>query len=667
MKLKIGVLTNYDYSDEERRMRSQDEDCEFIFLKNNLSAAISIGIYMQNELHVHAILTTSHTCRYIKNVLDIPVLPLFLKNYDIIRALLKARTLGHSPAFVAVDTVDERYNFQEICQLLSDDFEQIRYYPFNGLEYVDKILDQVEADGCDTVISMGNITIPHARERGLKTVFMTPDISTFWEAVEQVKNIYAEVEKSNRKSKWVNAVVSETGDGILGWESNGKITIFNNSAQTALQLETAELIGKPLSTLIQKVPELAKTLDAEEDDYSVAVLHGREFMLRHYTVCDPDDNSLPLGEYLRIFELKKIKNMELYARRELSKTGFVAETHFPDIKGSSPSIMEVKEVAQRYAQSDSNILIYGESGCGKEVFAQSIHNFSKYKNGPFVAVNCTALTDTLLESELFGYEEGAFTGAKKGGKPGLFELSNDGTLFLDEIGDMPLHLQAKLLRVLQERVVRRVGGNKSIPVNVRFICATNRDLREEIHQNRFREDLYFRINVLPLSLPPLRERREDIPVLARDLAAKICKRMGRSFFFPADCDDLLQQYNWPGNVRELSNFMERAIVLNMHDRQMVAAAINTLSISTGRVKQSTAQPAAPSLDSGLDSGMLQVHISPLKKMEDEIILTLYEKYGRNKKKLEQILDISTTTLWRKLKVLAPVDEPPIPRERPEQR
>lgn len=666
MKLKIGVLTNYDYSDEERRMRSQDEDCKFIFLKNNLSAAISIGIYMQNELHVHAILTTSHTCRYIKNVLDIPVLPLFLKNYDIIRALLKARTLGHSPAFVAVDTVDERYNFQEICQLLSDDFEQIRYYPFNGLEYVDKILDQVEADGCDTVISMGNITIPHARERGLKTVFMTPDISTFWEAVEQVKNIYAEVEKSNRKSKWVNAVVSETGDGILGWEANGKITIFNNSAQTALQLEAKELLGTSVCELPKMVPEFSKILNTEEE-YSVAVLNGQEYMLRHYTVCDPDDNNLSLGEYLRIFELKKIQNMELYARRELSKTGFVAETHFPDIKGSSTSILEAKDIAQQYARADSNILICGESGCGKEVFAQSIHNFSKYKNGPFVAVNCTALTDTLLESELFGYEEGAFTGAKKGGKPGLFELSNGGTLFLDEIGDMPLHLQAKLLRVLQERVVRRVGGNKSIPVNVRFICATNRDLREEVRNSRFREDLYFRINVLSLTLPPLRERREDIPILARDLAAKICKRMGRSFFFPENCDNLLQQYDWPGNVRELSNFMERAIVLNMHDRKMVEDAIHILTTSKERGTHSLTQPETPSSAEqapSIDSNMLHIHISPLREMENEIILMLYEKYGRNKKRLERVLDVSTTTLWRRLKALSADGAPPSPPDLP---
>ena len=222
---------------------------------------------------------------------------------------------------------------------------------------------------------------------------------------------------------------------------------------------------------------------------------------------------------------------------------------------------DLKVMARKYAASYSNVLITGESGTGKELFAQSIHSGSPCRIGPFVAVNCAALPESLLESELFGYEEGAFTGAKKGGKAGLFELAHNGTIFLDEIGDMPLSLQSRLLRVLQEKEVIRLGGSQVIPVNNRIICATNKNLAHKVEEGLFREDLYYRINILQIHIPPLREHPEDIPVLARLLFEKKCKEIKKRKEIRTNLLQMLKRYHWPGNVRQLDAFLERLLVL----------------------------------------------------------------------------------------------------------
>lgn len=232
---------------------------------------------------------------------------------------------------------------------------------------------------------------------------------------------------------------------------------------------------------------------------------------------------------------------------------------FEDIKGDSRAICALKETAQHVARGPSTVLLMGETGTGKELLARAIHNRSPRADGPFVAVNCAGIPETLLESELFGYEEGAFTGARKGGKPGRLDLAQKGTLFLDEIGDMPLHLQAKLLRVLQERSIERVGGTGPIPIDVRLIAATNKNIEDLVDRGLFRQDLYYRINVIPLSIPPLRERPEDIEVLASFFLTKYRQAVrGRAAGFTQVAMDCLKQYSWPGNVRELENAVEYA-------------------------------------------------------------------------------------------------------------
>ncbi|MGI6552605.1 MAG: sigma-54 interaction domain-containing protein [Bacillota bacterium] len=286
------------------------------------------------------------------------------------------------------------------------------------------------------------------------------------------------------------------------------------------------------------------------------------------------------------------------------------------------------------ANSDSTVLITGESGTGKEILARAIHANSNRSQEHFVTINCGAIPETLLESELFGYEEGAFTGAKKGGKLGKFEIANGGTIFLDEIGDMPLHLQVKLLRVLQEKVIERVGGSFSVPIDVRVIAATHRDLEEQAQQNQFRWDLYYRLNVIPLHIPPLRERQEDIMMLAKYFLEIYNHKINKKIkYFAKETENLLLNYEWPGNVRELSNAVEYAV--NMETSAILSARNLPPRL---RMRASTSQYIEK------DNG--------LKKMERDLIADALAKYGistEGKKRVAESLGISLATLYRKLK------------------
>lgn len=230
------------------------------------------------------------------------------------------------------------------------------------------------------------------------------------------------------------------------------------------------------------------------------------------------------------------------------------------ILGKNEKFLKIVEYAKKIADSKSTILLSGESGTGKEIFAQSIHNFSNNNEEPFIAVNCGAIPRTLIESELFGYEEGSFTGAKKGGVAGKFELADGGTIFLDEIGEMPFDMQIKLLRAIEEGVINRIGNGNQIPVNVRIIAATNKDLKQEVEKGNFRKDLFYRLNVLPVTLPPLRERRDDIHLLIDYYMNKTSKRLNKKMVYISNQQmTSLINYNWPGNIRELENIIELII------------------------------------------------------------------------------------------------------------
>jgi len=343
---------------------------------------------------------------------------------------------------------------------------------------------------------------------------------------------------------------------------------------------------------------------------------------------------------VRMIELKKegnFRQMEEKIRQKLLAQGLVSKYSFADICGESQLLRETIGQAQKYAKSQSTVLITGESGTGKELFAQSMHNESHRKDGPFVAINCAALPETLLESELFGYEEGAFTGARRGGKLGLFEVAHGGTIFLDEIGELGSQLQARLLRVIQQKQVMRVGGEKVVQVDVRVLTATNRNLYEAVQKGLFREDLFYRLNVLPLKVPSLRKRPEDIPVLFRHfLARRGWENVPDSV--PEALFEKMKRYSWPGNVRELENFAERYCAIgedNFENFSTLQSLISRLFGEEG--------------GDGHGKHKIMVELGTFDQIENQIIEQLATLFPNSKGDLARVLGISRTTLWRKLK------------------
>ncbi|MEG6523868.1 sigma-54 interaction domain-containing protein [Desulfotomaculum sp. 1211_IL3151] len=312
----------------------------------------------------------------------------------------------------------------------------------------------------------------------------------------------------------------------------------------------------------------------------------------------------------------------------------------PKIIGKSPALQKIISMVKQVAGSESTILLRGESGTGKELFAHSIHELSLRSGGPFVAINCAAIPESLLESELFGYEEGSFTGAKKGGKPGIIELANNGTLFLDEIGDMPLTLQAKLLRVIQEKSIERVGGSRPISINIRLVAATHRNLEEMIEAGTFREDLFFRLNVIPIFIPPLRQRPEDIELLLNYYLRKYCLLLRKPFrILSYAALQKLLGYNWPGNIRELENMVE--YLVNIHNQEIIAPGDLPLNIrQLTNEKTPLVHTTAP---------------LPQKTKEQrsqQEIIDLLNRYGwhtEGKKRVAAVLGISLATLYRRIK------------------
>jgi len=343
--------------------------------------------------------------------------------------------------------------------------------------------------------------------------------------------------------------------------------------------------------------------------------------------------------------LRSIERVQKLVHR---MTGARARLTFANVIGESVPLREALHLAQRAAQSNSTVLLRGETGTGKEIFAQSIHNHSQRASGPFVAINCAAIPRELINTELFGYEGGSFTGADRQGRPGKFEQASGGTLFLDEIGDMPLDLQTSLLRAIETRTITRIGGQRTITVDVRIIAATHKDLQEDARRGTFRSDLYYRLNVLSITIPALRQRVGDIPLLALHFLERQSQAQGRQLLITPEALQALQAFAWPGNVRELENLLER--VTYLVPRNTIALADLPPEIRPAS-EPAPATPAAPLparepllQNSPRDRGLKQQN----QQAELEAIMRAYRQAGGHVTRAAALLGISRTTLWRKM-------------------
>jgi transcriptional regulator with PAS, ATPase and Fis domain len=361
---------------------------------------------------------------------------------------------------------------------------------------------------------------------------------------------------TNSRESQLEILLQFIDAGVIGIGFDGNVFLYNENAKKIIGLEDEQVINEDGIKLFEHIPfeQVLKTMKSEEE--RLVKINGYDVV----ATVNPIRHSGKLyGAVAIIRKYVDMEKQEHILRRQLIGHGHNAKYNFDDIIGNSNLINECKSIAKRMSKSESSILVTGETGTGKELFSQAIHNNSKRKKYQFVAVNCGAFPENLLESELFGYEEGAFTGARKGGKPGLFELAHKGTLFLDEITEMPMNLQVKLLRALQERQIVRIGGDRLIDVDIRVIAATNKDIKKLVAKGDFRQDLFYRLNVLPLKIPPLRDRKEDIMFLAE----YIKKLFKSNFSFTDDAKEMLIEYDWSGNVRELRNCVEYLVNLDL--------------------------------------------------------------------------------------------------------
>jgi transcriptional regulator with PAS, ATPase and Fis domain len=416
--------------------------------------------------------------------------------------------------------------------------------------------------------------------------------------------------------------------GVISVDINGHILHFNSKAVEIFRLNNTPRNIKDLikNININKIIERKASIINKEFNYKISGVNLRGIYNAEPIIMEKEVVGIVFS-FNKMNEIIKVFNKVI---------GVNMETTFHDIIGDSLGINLVKDYAKRASKSTSTVLIQGESGTGKELFARAIHFYSDRKKHAFIPINCAAIPENLLESELFGYEEGAFTGAKRGGKTGKFELANKGTIFLDEIGDMALHLQTKLLRVLQEDVIERVGGKSFIPINVRIIAATNKRLEEKVAEGEFREDLYYRLNVIPLYIPPLRERVDDINIMAEKFLKKFNCKLGKNILRIEDeVMDLFMAYNWHGNVRELENTIEYAV--NMSTSNVISFDDLPNRFKTKKVH------------SGCN---VEYEIIPISELEKKEIVKAVNRYGRTREGMNRAakkLGISRATIYRKMK------------------
>lgn len=443
-------------------------------------------------------------------------------------------------------------------------------------------------------------------------------------------------------TNWVKVILHSLHEGVLIADSNGIVKYINPAYTRITMVSSEEIIGgilsekRPGSRLMNVIQGGKELLGVPRKEGDIEYIVNMVPIIEKAQTIGGISILTEMTEMYKITEQLNKSNIMIRNLQKQVKNLARAKYCFNDIISVDSSSFETKKLAKRISQNDSNVLITGESGTGKELYANSIHMDSSRQNHSFVAVNCANFDSNLLESELFGYEEGAFTGAKKNGKIGIFELANGGTLFLDEIGEMNYDLQAKILRTLQENTVRRIGGLKDIPINVRIIAATNKNLEKMIEENRFRKDLYYRIVVFPLNIAALRNRREDIKPLVEKFLNDMASKFKRNIELSEDAFSILYNYDWPGNIRELNNAIEFAA--NMVDDFIIRPENLPKIIQSEGVKKNI-----------IKFKSLEKIIKDTEVFEIKKAIITYGETVQGKKNAAKALGISLATLYNKLK------------------
>ena len=580
-----------------------------------------------------------------ENVTDLPVVDIQVSGFDIIRTLHKAKQKTKKIAVVGFEPFT--YEPDDLGEILGVDLKivPLKKAWHDQPQYIEEQLKKLREHQYHCVVG-DNISVKLAEESGMRGFLIKSGKEAIIQAILEAEHVAQVRRREIEKAKHTKSIIELAHEGIISINDRGIIDIFNPKAEEILGKKAYKVIGQHVQEVFPAMNLLSTLKDGHQQLENMLTVEKTNILANIIPITINDE---VVRVVLTFQKISHIQRMEQHIREKLYLKGYTAENTFEDIVGQSRAMTKVKEEARDYAQIDLPVLIYGETGTGKELFAQAIHNASARRHKPFVAFNCAALPESLLESELFGYVSGAFTGATKQGRAGLFEQAHGGTIFLDEIGGIPNEIQIRLLRVLQEKKIRRLGDDKITPVDVRIIVATNKNLAQLVAKKEFREDLYYRINVLNLNLPALTERKGDIPILVAFFIKKHRQKLNKLVEGVSQQGMvILTDYNWPGNVRQLENVVERLMV-RTKERYIMTGLVNEIVQSlhgdASRAEQQTLikQPDVPGNEFSIP---LNTSLADIEKI---IIRRVVQEEQGNKAAAAERLKIGRTTLWRKLK------------------
>ena len=563
-------------------------------------------------------LSSGYRAKHVMDKTNKPVISIKINTYDILVALSNAIQFDENPVIILYENDYSRLN--QIRNVLSVNPLQDSY---NELKNLENIILKHKRSGRRSIIGSG-LACSLAEKHGMMHTFVYSQES-IRNYIQTASDLAESIHNKMKSYRQMSSVINNANRGIVFTDSSGIISVCNPVAETIFQIDEQQAVGRNILDLFSK-NELDWILGIKETEINIlAAINGKEYLFSAIPILHGEEL---VNMLLFIDDVRSIQKADRHIRENLMNQGFTAKHHFHHYTSRNPDFQKQIETAKKFSKTDESIVIYGETGHA------------------FIAVNCSAINTNLLESELFGYDEGAFTGAKKGGKKGLFEMAHLGTIFLDEIGDMDLSLQSKLLRVIQEKEVMHVGGTKMILFDTRVIAASNRNLWELVEQKEFREDLYYRLNILELNIMPLRERTEDIyPLFNSFLVETAPQIISLLNAYAPEIESLLSSYPWPGNVRELKNFTKMLIA--SLDSQYNAKEIYGLmhEIIGNKFKRHHSDAVIEKAAIPNVRGILADH----RVSETQRILKALEDAKGNQTEAAKLLGISRVTLWRKIK------------------